>query len=508
MPFQIANKAEIPDEKMEVLQRAMEVPDSGASQEILKKAQDRGWLVSSADPISKTESALAGAGQGVTFGFGEELSAPLERGIGITEELIGRGARKAGSLLGLPSLSRFGKEAISRGAMTAQTPDEQLIAENRAILEAQRAANPKSFLAGGVVGAIPTTVALTATGAPLGGLVGQSAGLGALGALGASDTKAISDVVTGAFTGAALGGLGASAQSIGPALKRVSTSLARRATGMIKSVVNKVGGPERADKAIELLMSEGAIKGSLGQIAENVSAMRESAGKVIGDTLRSLDDAGVSGVLNAEKLAASIRSKPIPGTTGMNLGDLLDVDKTLARQFDDVMRLAKSEKLASGTFQAAQNFKQLVKERINFAKDMGEKNVYGRAYQAITESIDEAVGKMAPKIGNTQLAKTFRAAKELYGAARTAEKGIDSELARATGNKILGLTDYVMLSQGDLASVGQTAAKKVLESSRALAAGARGLRATGSLLETVGRPVGAGVSGTAGIAGQNIQGVR
>ena len=161
-------------------------------------------------PPSRTESALRGAAQGATFGFSDELAA-------------------------LPYLFPGGK-----------TYREDL-EENRAIHEAAKQANPGSYLAGEIGGAVGSTLIPGAGLARLGGVAGKAGsalqkglqapllswrgagtgvGLGGLYGAGLSEADSIGefagDVGIGAGLGAAgsagLGVLGASSKGIGKGL--------------------------------------------------------------------------------------------------------------------------------------------------------------------------------------------------------------------------------------------------------------------------------------------------
>lgn len=493
-----------PDQEIE-LNKAMRRPDIPENQEVLEAAESNGYIEITGelkrteikDPVSKTESFLRGAGQGATLGFQDELSAVAEKGIAGVDKMI-RGA------IGKPT-------DVAESVL--KTPTEKLIEENRAINEAAAKVNPKSYISGGLVGALPGGIALSAA-APATitgqGLVGAALGGGQ--ALGGTeklgDVEAVEDVLKGMGFGGALGMGGAAISKVAEPFKKLSLNLGRRATGMIKSVVNKAGGPKNVDDAVRVLLENKAIKGSLGKIADNVEQLREEAGKVIGNTLKQLDDAGVKGVFKANKLANSLKSQNMRGTN-LTVQEFMDlpINSGIKNQFDEIIATAKAPSFADETFQSAQSFKNVLKEKINFAKDGAERNLYLRAYLTVRDFIDDAVLKSAPNVKDPNIAKNFQKAKDIYKAAMTAEKGIDSELRRASGNRILSLTDWVTFAGRDpLTGAGMVLGKKLLESNRALGLGARMLRGTGIAAETVGKPVGRVVTGESGGLVGAIQG--
>lgn len=94
--------------------------------------------------ISMAESALQGAGQGVTLGFGDELQAGAFSAID----------RLTSLLSGSPSYDEIDEE-LSKAGFTGDVGEglyTELRDEQRADLEAAREANPSTFLAGEIAG--------------------------------------------------------------------------------------------------------------------------------------------------------------------------------------------------------------------------------------------------------------------------------------------------------------------------------------------------------------------
>jgi hypothetical protein len=140
---------------------------------------DEYQLVTGAREASRWESLGGGAAQGVTFGFGEEAMAGLD-------------------------------------ALMSNRTYEEAVAARRQIIEAQRIANPNTFIGGEIAGAIPTIFI------PVGGAAGRAvqAGRGASGAMRA-----------GATTGAATGALSGAGHDQGGVLDRLDGAAIGAVTG-------------------------------------------------------------------------------------------------------------------------------------------------------------------------------------------------------------------------------------------------------------------------------------
>ena len=140
---------------------------------------DEYQLATGAREASRWESFFGGGGQGVSFGFGDEAMAGFD-------------------------------------AMITSRTYEEAVAARRQIMDAQRIANPGTYLGGEVAGAIPTIFV------PVGGAAANAAraGRGGAGAIRA-----------GAGTGAATGGLSGAGHDEGGVLDRLDGAALGAATG-------------------------------------------------------------------------------------------------------------------------------------------------------------------------------------------------------------------------------------------------------------------------------------
>lgn len=484
-------------------------------EEILAEIKRRGLAAPKPAEVTKAEAIGTGAAQGATFGFGEELGAPVQKGIAAVERGVGRAAEAVGGALGLRGVEEFGERARARGEVTGAIPSERLVEEAREDIAGVRQARPILTGVGQVAGAaVPASllasipaVAGALQSAPILAGAALGAGTGALAAVGESVEKSFKDAAIGGTIGGVLGGAGGAIAKSPKALEKAATTLGRKAIGAIKSVVNKMGGPEKVDDTVNVLLANNVIKGSLDDIGRNVTALRDQSGEFIGATLQQLDDAGFKNVINPQKLADAVSKTKVPGTD-MVIDDImrLPIGRGLQRQYQDILETAADPAFSQGTFKSAQNLKNVLRDSVNFAKDNAERNLFMKAYFAVRDSIDDAVTQAAPKIGDPKLASKFADAKKAYGAAKQAEIAIDDSLRRATGNKIFGLTDWIAVTSRDpLTGAATTVGKKVLEAPRTLGAGARAARGAATLLDTVGagrvgQATQAAVPGLAGVA--------
>lgn len=132
---------------------------------------------------TKLESAGRSVAQGLTFGFGDEASAAVEKAIG----------------------------ALSGNEAYKDVDYKTLRNENRLLDAEAQAANPKTYFAGNVLGSAITTLPIGAP-ATIGKAVKLGAGLGAASGLGTTEDinkplDVIKDVSAGAAIGGAAGGL-------------------------------------------------------------------------------------------------------------------------------------------------------------------------------------------------------------------------------------------------------------------------------------------------------------
>lgn len=231
--------------------------------------------------ISPLESAARGAGQTATAGFQDEASAGLEKGLIKIHNLF------------------------SDGKIDEPTYQDLRSTFRQKNVDAEKA-NPKSFAAGGVAGAIPLTIATGGEG--LAANVASGALQGGATALGSSDAdltkgefgQAAKDTALGIGLGAAgsaVGeGLGLVAKKATPLIGKVSKSLGAKAEKLALNATGATGRQSEkfADNAGRELLDRKLVR--FGDNAENIAdrtgdVLDQSQGK-ISNSLKDLDAQG------------------------------------------------------------------------------------------------------------------------------------------------------------------------------------------------------------------------
>lgn len=243
-----------------------------------------------APEVSMLESLGRGGAQGLSFGFADEITGALE-------------------------------------SMLTDKSYEQARDESRKNYMEAEEANPKTFMAGNVAGAVAPAIAMPAT-LGVNSLKGMAA-LGAVDALGRSEadlTKgdmsgALKDTARGAAMGAAAGGvakgIGSAAENLLPALRKLASEGGETALGLNVQSIKKMGVDKAEDVAEFALKGNPALAGdSVITPGSNTRAMWEKAAKVkdaagsdIGSILGRLDDLGAKteipgGAFTAEGVVA------------------------------------------------------------------------------------------------------------------------------------------------------------------------------------------------------------
>jgi len=192
------------------------------NQRILQKMRDMGMTpiedvqsqpVSQPSPppqVSKTESALRGGAQGLSFGFADEATARLE-------------------------------------SITKDIPYEKALEETRAAYRQAQEANPITYtgseFAGGALTSLIPGIGQAATGAKLGRLAAIGAGTGALSGLGMSEGQDIGEIARDVGIGGALGG---GLPVLGRGIAKATQSLKPIADEAIKTSITGFTGKSRA----------------------------------------------------------------------------------------------------------------------------------------------------------------------------------------------------------------------------------------------------------------------
>lgn len=498
------------------------------------------------------QSAGRGAMQGATFGFADEMS-------GAAAAMPGMDKRQANAdALGMPAIPSPVDMAIGGGRSILEMLAPSLFGtkggeayaqgrdESRALNDAARAANPKSYMAGEIgggvgvgLGAMGAGATLMRPGMSLPGLVGagavEGAGYGALHGAGSATTDTLSEAAKGGLQGAAVGGaVPVAARAIGGALGRVVTPLpiAPERQAMV-DVLAKEGVP----------MTAGQRTGSKAlQYAESYLGDAPFAGgkatQVMGDQAEAFTDAlmrriGGTGRATPDNMAANygrigksfedlsarntLRSDP---QLGSDLGRVLtEYDKVLpseqralvGNQVSDIVdRITRG----GGSMPGAEY--QTARSRLSRTAQNARMNdpEYSGAMRGIRVAIDDAMNRSI----SPQDAAAWAQARQQYGnykalekaaggaGANTAEGLVSPQAIRSAIAGGANKGQYVR-GQGDFAEIaraGNNIMAPLPNSGTAqrnmtggMTGGAVGLAATGSPIAAAATVLGPGLAGRA-----------
>lgn len=204
--------------------------------------------------VSKTESAIRGAAQGLAFGFPDEATAFLRNIAGKTPFL-------------------------------PEKPYEQALQESRQAYKQAQEANPITYtgaeIAGGVLPALIPTGATQATGAVnLGRLAAIGAGTGALSGLGFSEGQNIGEIAKDTAIGAGLGGalpmlgrgISKGVQAIKPATDTSIKAGISALTGKTLPYLEKIENQPEKVKRVERIF-DGTAKEEIEKLANEFSVL-------------------------------------------------------------------------------------------------------------------------------------------------------------------------------------------------------------------------------------------
>jgi hypothetical protein len=315
------------------------------------------------EPISKTESFIRGAGEMASLGLGDEFSSAMSNPIGAVKQI--------GNLLG----ASFKDEDID--AYIAQRDANRKAQDEAAI------ANPKTNLAGNLVGGLATSVIPGAS--TLKGAVVAGAGLG----LGTSKANDIGGLLMDAETGAAGNalGYGIGEKVIGPAAKYAKNKIGEVVSPLVSKaddyLTKKIGrGLFGVDeKATELYLKN-------PNKVNQASTMGELAESILSKT----DD---NAALNEMKLKASDLSadsfEVLDQYSGMSKSGIL---KAINDAQDDL--LVDGHLIGGAQEKAFNTLKKLSTQVNSFEDDINQ-----RSLKRIIQNLDGNIQWNNPEMGPT-----------------------------------------------------------------------------------------------------------
>jgi len=394
-----------------------------------------------------------GFGQGASFGFSDELSGAVSglvagftrAGLQATKNPVARAAVR--QMLGREDLPDAAVDDVLERAASRSLyevtgfggPGEKRIPGNpddaysqaylrardeyRGDLDRAQAANPKSYLAGELAGAIASPgpkAAKGATGlAKAGQLAKAGAAYGAAAGVGYGRAKGIEDpeqllmeAGAGAGTGAVLTPAAAIAgDKAGRALRNLSRDQALKAMGLRGGISSQLAdrGYETVDQAREL--GQAALDMELIRPFRSVSDVAERAGfakQVQGSRIeQALADADAAGRFDPER-AAWQSAGEVMGPDGLSPTAIREGGRA-RKLIEDVLALPRVQ---DPTFANANRLKSDMYSGINFATEPALKTKLERkAVSGLRKSIEDQVAEVA----SPDVADELRAANRQYG---------------------------------------------------------------------------------------------
>lgn len=321
-------------------------------------------------PISKMDSALEGARQGITMGLSDEGTGLVGAGADALQSLL--------SNLGIasPSPSQVGAELQAKGIQGDIGPTSvaeqyrQMRNEDRAVSEAAQTANPVSYGAGMLAGGVASTPVLP--GAMLGN-VGKAASAGQRIAAGAK---------AGALTGAATGAAMSEEDLTQPSLESL--------LGLGKDV-----------------LSGAAVGGTLGTVLPALSETAKLTPALVPDRVKSAFKLGKEGIPVDDSLYTQTKNRldqksmeivdPIIQKVAKDTEKKAQAIAQLDNEINQINQATKYAEEASIAAQTAQNAKELDKVNrgiVQVAKNVQQKvkdvkTSIGKEYEDIDSLVEQ-----------------------------------------------------------------------------------------------------------------------
>jgi hypothetical protein len=451
----------------------VEFPDSMKDEEVLAAVRKLAPPKAGVQP-TKTESALRGAAQGTTLGFGDEAQGAIQA-------------------LGIKALRQTG----------ADRPFAQLYKENRDAMRrenaAAKAANPWSYGLGQVAGGAPLALATGGGGAAgAGRLVATGAAAGGLSGLGESTSETAGgqawDAAKGAGLGAALGG---AAVGLGKAIPAARDALRSGAIGTARRIlVNKTGSLSAAKalpaEAVQEVLDSGVIRplGTSAGAAQRLQDLRETVGNQYAQIVNDLENAGITGP-NAQALAQKYMQEASMARAHTMNPAVPGVFETAAEQV--------GSKTGGNLFLSqGEQLKRSLQGMAKSAYQQLQPNEVGKAHEAaasmMRQAIEDEVTKQASGAGPVaqEAAAAFEPVKERLSHLIAAGKVADQGMSRAANRHAFSLRDALaasggMAHGGPIGAVGGGIASHVL-GSRGASTAASAMNAGANALDWLTNP--------------------
>lgn len=408
--------------------------------------------------------------QGATGGLSDEFSGAVEAGgRALGFEGAGSGPVENITYTGDPTIdAQILKSSYQKGRDA-----------ERAGLKAAEQINPGISRVADITGAVVSPLNKLASGASL---AKQAALLGGITGFGTSESDSVLQQAKDTAAGAALGGVTGKAfekaapaitkylKSKGEDVKEAANWMAAKALGAERGTVKSLG-PEQVSK-IGSYALENKILSPLANTDDLVArneAVKQGAADLRNSVYNQIDQAGAS-TFNPLDVAANVETKVGDfWRSPINKGEASQLENTL----ESILMRGKDNVSLKEAQKLKEELGKVAKWKNNLAptdKEMMARDAYG----VVASAIDDAAAKGAKSLNKKGLVEDLMFGNRTYSAGKGAEALLDNKVARETGNKMLGLTDWGLLGGGAsaglltggatvLPTVGLLGAKKAAE---------------------------------------------
>jgi hypothetical protein len=400
---------------------------------------------------SELSSAGRGLAQGASFGLRDEAAGALESPLGGLKEI----ANKFGAGFSDDDVAKYKAER-----------DASRLLDSKA-----KAANPKSYLAGELGGAVATSFVPglgLAEGAGLAGTIGHAAAQGAAYGVGNSQGESIGDLAKDTLVGAGLGGVGGAAgygagKLINYGAQKVAGLASKAAPGLENAAenlaVNSTGATGResqkfADDAGRELLDRKLVRfgDNSKNIADRVGGALDDAHSAIDGSLRTLDEQGATVnvkdiVKNLEEKVEQMRADPSQADTVRKLTNVID----------DIKDTGTSEVPVSAAEQTKRGFNKIAGNWMD-----PEKGAAGKAaYQGYRQAVENAAAEDPGLYG------LLMEGKQTHGLLAPIQEAAERRAATVRQSPFGGLGDWAAAAAGaathhPLLAIPAVIAKKVV----------------------------------------------
>ncbi len=374
---------------------------------------------------SKLESALRGAAQGATLGFGDEL--------------VGAGESALGSLGLVPDKTY------------EQSRDESRLANAKAQSE-----NPITYGVGEIGGGVASNLILPGSAATMGGRALQAAATGAI--MGAGTANNRDEILPSMAVGGALGGVAAPLTELGAgAVSKGANKLSEYLSGLSSKLnVKATGATGLQASKFKPELGQEMKKLDLGwfdgpqAIANKMQGVLDESGKKIGSTLEGLDAQGASANINL--IVGKLQSKID------ELSSEFGNEKIVAQLKNELNNLLE-KRISNIPLTAAEAGKRNFQAQVNYNSPEADKKSAAVMANLFKNEVEDAASATSPEAANI-----FKENKRLFGLYSPVQEAAQKRASTLSQSPMGGLLDVAAVSAGGGGPLGlvSAAARKVI----------------------------------------------